>query len=279
MTFMTAGFKRPGGLLAGALCVLALAVWGCGGGKQKTPVVRPAKPPRQTTEEKRQQDQIYHYEQAIGRMKEGLFVESEKEFRESLNLLSTHVESLYGLGLALMQQERYAEAVPSFEQAMRLFPAHWDSLLMKGVCQDKMGEPEKAVETYKTGLASRVPRIVGMSNYYLGLIQLRDGEHEKAYYSFSRAMADAPDYVPAYAKAAEALEMAGRHAEALDLYLKAVEKEPKSPEYHYKAALMNFRLNRVDEARRLFEKTLALAPNSEWGQKAFDLLKLIPKAQ
>lgn len=249
---------------------LVLALCACGGAKQS---------PRSAADSSSSRisdSHVHFYQTGSLRLQEGKPREAAEMFREAIRRSPTHADSHYGLGVSLFQMGKAREAVAAFEETLRLNPAYADALISLGAAYDSMGETSKAVETFRRALDVPSPSVSGLANYHLGLIQLREGNYERAYFSFQKTLVTYPDFALAHAKAAETLEKQEKWEQALSHRMSALKAEPDSPEYTYAAGLTLFHLNRGKEARQYFEKTLALAPNSSYGDKALDYLKILP---
>ncbi|UCF81760.1 MAG: tetratricopeptide repeat protein [Acidobacteriota bacterium] len=254
-----------------AACALALVLGcalGCGGGTRAQKPPRPSEPPEAEA-------YVNLYRLAVLRFQEGKLDEASYNYRQALEQFPAHAESHYGLGLCHLSQGEYKEALESFELALHHRPDYDEVYISMGIVHSELGEREKAEEVLHKALDSPSMQITGLANYHLGLLQLEADEYERAYYSFRKALSDYPDAVLVHAKMAEALERMGRNEEALEYYLEALEGEPGSAEYTYKVALVHFRLNHRAEALEYFRKTLIMAPNSEYGERAFEFLKML----
>lgn len=208
---------------------------------------------------------------------QGKLDDAMKYYKEAIAFQKNYELPYMGLGLIYLEREDYPGALESFEKALKYKPNYFEAHSNIGLVYVKMKEFDKAKEAFRLTVQSSNPAVRSRGNYNLGLLYMEMKNYERAYFSFKKVVKDTPDYIPAYAKTATSLEKQGKNEEALPYYLKAFKLSPDNAEYTHALALLYFRLNRLDSARSYLKKTMAIAPNSEYGDKAFELLKMIPE--
>lgn len=122
---------------------------------------------------------------AISVMRDGRFEESERCFRNSLQLDPNSAQTYYYYGLLLSRQRRLTEAVDQFETALRLKTTE-DTLLQLGVNLTMMGALERAIETYHQLLAmTATPSPTIISSYLFLFNYIVDQNSEDIYKAHS----------------------------------------------------------------------------------------------
>ncbi|GAB5404082.1 MAG: tetratricopeptide repeat protein [Aureliella sp.] len=114
---------------------------------------------------------------------------------EAANL---HRFSQYGIAWALMQQERYDDALIELDRipASRLPDSiSLESQLARGLCQRKTGQPEKAIDSLRQFLSQNPSgNSLGNGLYELGLAYTATGNAKEATKAFERIRDEVPNY-------------------------------------------------------------------------------------
>jgi tetratricopeptide (TPR) repeat protein len=124
---------------------------------------------------------------------DGIFSEFKKGVEAQIDGEDT--ESHYNLGIAYKEMGLLDDAVAEFDRAMRDPARRVDCLTLKGICQAEGGAPEKAAETFRTGLASpALAEIERISLHYeLGLLYEAWQRYHEALEHFQR-VADSDNF-------------------------------------------------------------------------------------
>ncbi len=134
-----------------------------------------------------------------------------------------------GLGLALLEAGRVAEARRAFEEALELNPENWMALFQLGLLEAERN-PERAVR-----LLDRAARLAPRSSKAGPLVAegdllLKMGDPEGARAAYRRAIADVPFLFDAHLGLARALEALGEPERALEEYREAARFDPTDRE-------------------------------------------------
>lgn len=97
--------------------------------------------------------------------------------------------------------------------------------------------------------------------YYLGICYNRKGKYQEALPALTEVAAQVPNFPPIYFELGVCCEHLGNKDKALENYAKNFELDPSNVESAYNAGLILFGFSRIDEAKALFEKAIALRPN------------------
>jgi tetratricopeptide (TPR) repeat protein len=127
-----------------------------------------------------------------------------------------------------------------------------------GRLAEAQDQPERAREYYsRTGGRFRAEAILRIA-----VLTARDGNVAEARERLAQLRADRPDMaVAAWAVEGELLRAAGRAEEAVDVYTRALESEPKSVDLLYGRAMAYIDLERIDLAEADLRAMLAEDPN------------------
>ncbi|MFT7462430.1 MAG: spermidine synthase [Pseudohongiellaceae bacterium] len=172
--------------------------------------------------------------------------------------LSDTTDTLVGLGAALVETGRVAEALLRFEQATALLPDHVDAQLNRAVCLSSLGDDDGAIAAYRTVISIAADR--ADAHYNLGTLLSRQGQREAAIVSLKQALALQPQMPGAHVNLGNALSSLGRPEEALEHFAQAADQAPDLFEARFNGAVLAARLGRTSQAEQWLREGLALAP-------------------
>jgi predicted O-linked N-acetylglucosamine transferase (SPINDLY family) len=160
------------------------------------------------------------------------------------------------LGIALVAQQRHAEALSPLRKAVRRAPndaQFWDNL---GLCQRALRQFADAEKSLRQALRLRPDSIE--SRNALGSVLRSLGRLEDAEKAFREVIAQAPHHAAATVNLANTLHDLGRLADAEAGYRRAIEIDPRSAWPHANLAIVLNELGRHGEAVALAERALEL---------------------
>jgi tetratricopeptide (TPR) repeat protein len=105
-------------------------------------------------------------------------VSAEKSLRRYLELSAESVQGCFQLGLALMAQKRFAEAVECFVQATKLKPDFGPAYYNQGFCLARAGRLREAIAPFTESLRHNPERLE--TYLLLGDLHLQTGKKEAA---------------------------------------------------------------------------------------------------
>lgn len=159
---------------------------------------------------------------------------------------------------ALIELERFAEALASADRAIALKPAFKNAHNNRGNALRGLGRLEEAAESYARAIACK-PDYAEAHNNRGGA--LRDlGHHKAALGCFDQAIAHDPAFVSAYHNRARLLEKLGHYAAALADWDAAIGLAPKVAELHNGRGGALWELKRYAEALESHAVAVALNP-------------------
>ena len=194
--------------------------------------------------------------EALALMDASNFRDAELRLREALKLAPGQIAVLTNLSIALVQQNKRAEALGFAEQALALNPNSIESLLVLADCHMHGERFTQALDTHDRILALE-PNAAEIHNNR-GLVLERLGRHTDALESYARALALNPAFANAHTNRGNALHHLRRHDEAFTAYERALALTPDIVEAWLGRANVLFDLDRPDDALTAYERTLAL---------------------
>jgi tetratricopeptide (TPR) repeat protein len=161
---------------------------------------------------------------------------------------------LYWLGRLDYNQRRYEEAVEKLGKAAELDPRSarvWDSL---GLAYDMQGRMEQALGAFQkaASLNREQAQPSPWPPHDLGYLLLRMERSQEAEAALRESLGYNPKLAQAHCHLGRVLEKEGRETEAIDEYLRAVSRDPASPDACYSLAMLYRKLHRDAEANTMF---------------------------
>jgi tetratricopeptide (TPR) repeat protein len=128
-----------------------------------------------------------------------------------------------------MDSGSYEEAINQSEQILKVFPENDGALLINGVSQVRMGQPEAAIEPleafvaiHEEGEMAKVDTLLEASLYFLGESYLAIGETDQAINSLNKAIAINKTDADALYLLGLAYNAGGQHQMAVDQFHSAI---------------------------------------------------------
>ena len=189
----------------------------------------------------------------------GRYAEAVEKLRQSASMALNSFRAYHFLGLALIGNRQYEEALAALEIALDLDPYHLNSLVAFGDAHLKMGEADEATAAYYRALKIRpeFPNALdGIARGYEA--QSRDDKAEEFY---QRAIASNRGFAPAYTHLGDLYLRVGRYQDAVRLLSEAVVIRPDYAPGLNRLAHGFTRLRMYNDAVATIEKAIELAPD------------------
>lgn len=230
--------------------------------------------------------------QGVAAYKRGEYPEAVEKLQASAGAALNSFRAHYYLGLALIGDRRYDEALGALEVALDLDPAHLQSHVATGDAYLKKGDlgeaeasyyrslklrpafPEgldglgrifeaksndaKAIEQYQAAIASN--RGFAPAYTHLGDLYLRQLRFEEAVMLLEEAVSIRPDYAPGLNRLALAYGKLGLDNQAVATIQRAIELEPKSASHPATLGELQLVKGFIASAEQSFRDALALDP-------------------
>jgi Tfp pilus assembly protein PilF len=112
---------------------------------------------------------------------------AESEFLKAVEIDSTYVNSLYGLALVYVQQQRYDQAIVYAAKDLALDPKNHNAYVTLGIAYAGLGDLEQAERSFKQALSIAPGSKEAWNN--LGIVYSRQGSWNQAVEAYSRTVA------------------------------------------------------------------------------------------
>jgi MSHA biogenesis protein MshN len=198
-------------------------------------------------------------EQAVKSSDEPTTLTGKKQYRELTP--QQQAEDEYRKAIMLLQQGKAAEASDGLEAALRLDPRHVGARqALIGVLLDEK-RTEDAVRIARDGLGLDLHQ-AGLA-MILARLQLEKGDLHPAIETLQRTLPFAADHADYQAFLAALLQRDGKHKQAIEHYLQALQKAPQNGVWWMGLGISLQADQRLAEAREAFQRakaTSALSP-------------------
>ncbi len=161
--------------------------------------------------------------------------------------------------LALAQNGQAAEARNLIDGLIASEPSDAQSWFCRGAIEQRTGEREKAVASYRHAIALE-PRLPNAHNN-LGLLFEQEGRFEEAAHCYAAAVAHDPSFLPALCNSGSVAWKLGRWPDVINWYDRALALNNSMPQAHFARGFALRMLRRPKEAVAALERAIALKPD------------------
>jgi Flp pilus assembly protein TadD len=201
---------------------------------------------------------LSHYYLGIDLAERGKLDEAIEQFRETLQINSSHVDTHYNLGKLLARRGDFEEAIQHFRRALEINPADAGLHNGLGLVLASQGNLEEALQHFRRALEID-PRDVRAHNNIAITLATR-GDLEGAIQHFRRALEINPSDAGTYSNLANALLQRGDVDEAIQQLRHALELNPGDAGVHNNLAIILSRRGELEGAIEHFRRVLELNP-------------------
>ena len=238
-----------------------------------------------------------HRNLGIAFYKTGMLDEAMREFRRVSELRANDADSRFYIGLALMRQNNWSEAVETFAESVT-YPgarpaayhnlayalerlgrydeakAALDTAVKRGGAKDpriqtslgvvalragKIDEAETALQSARELFGTRTPTAPWY--HYTALTAALLGDLERAHALLLEGIAAHPHAAPLHNNLATVQERRGYHPEAMQAAERGVQEDTGIPQLHKNLGDFHYRAARYDDALEFYQRALKLNPN------------------
>lgn len=212
------------------------------------------------------------------------FRSAEASFREAVDAGEDPILAWRGLGIALMGQAKYEEALDAFDHAVsctddKMPQTVQDLLQYRITCQYRLKDYEGCIKTGEE--LTRLDAKLVMAYYYIGAARLNLGNSEDAEANFDYAVSLQPEDYKLYLDIYSVYEEAKLSGVGDEYLQTALGIAPKTTEDHYNVGRIYFYLEEYDEAasalivpvQEQYEPALSLMGQIYLARKDYDNAK------
>lgn len=187
--------------------------------------------------------------------------EAELQFRETLRLNPNHLEANANLGNLLLGLRKPAESQPYLLTALQLKPGYPQALLGLALSYKMQGQLVQAAEQFRQIIAVEPGNLEAVLNLGVALVGLSQTNEAVPY--FNQVTQTKPQLFEELLQTAKTLAAQGRMEAALDQVTAAACLKPDNVNAVELLAQFQAQTGRLGDAKRNFERVLALSPRAE----------------
>jgi len=180
------------------------------------------------------------------------------------------------LGLTMVDQGRFAEAISHFQRAVEIRPDYAEAYYNLGIALDRQGNPVEAMNQYQKALEIKPDYAEAHNN--LGILLTKQGRAAEAIEQYQRAIELDPNRVEFYNNMGNLLATRGHLVEATANYQKAVEINPDFAAAHCNLGNALALQSKYTEAIGHYQRALQLRPDDAMVRQSLDAV-LIRQSQ
>jgi tetratricopeptide (TPR) repeat protein len=191
---------------------------------------------------------------------QGQMDRAEVAFSKAIELDKNYSDAYAGLGLVRLQKSDMVGALANFKQAATLNTGNSTAHYGIGKAYLQQGQSDEAVKELNTALYQY--RNSAPVHFELGRAYEQQGNTVGAIREFQESIRIKPEIAAPYVHVADIRENRGDIEQAIAELRSGLELIPNNPELLLRVANDNLRLEKVDDAIKVYEKVLAAAPRS-----------------
>jgi len=205
------------------------------------------------------------YQQALKLQKQGQFDQAIQLYTQIIRQNQNYADAWYQMGVIMEHQEKFDQAVALYEKTLAINPNYAQAHNNLGIIQVARKNLEGAIACFNAAI--KINPNYAFAHNNLGLVWQMQRKFPQAMAKFQEVLQKNPEYAEAYLNLGILLENQSILEGAINAYRAAIRYKPD----YIKAlnrlgfTLLNLSIagqNHVDEAKALFEKVLAIQPNS-----------------
>ena len=205
-----------------------------------------------------------HYYLGLSLIGNRQYVEAIEILEIALDLDPSHLQSLVAIGNAFLKKGNLSEARAAYTRALQTRPAYPPALDGLGRSYEAQSDEERAIEHFEEAILSN--KGYAPAYTHLGDLYMRQGDLEEAVQLLEEAIEIRRDYAPGLNRLALAYGRLGLHNEGVATIQEAIELEPLNPVHLITLGRLQLNQGFVTGAERSFRKALELDPDMPEGR-------------
>lgn len=217
----------------------------------------------------------YHYLMGLTSLREGNPTEALKELLQAVEYDDTDPQIHAALYDAYIQKQAFDLAEKHIKRAIDLSegdPRYYNNL---GALYLSLERYDDAIASFKVAADNLLFERPDMAWTGIGVAYFQKQDYPAAQRAYEKAISLNPLYFMPVYRLGELFYTQDRPAEALQMFSKTVELEPRFPDGHYWQGLVYMKMKETAKAKQAFLDVIRLAPQSNAAKLASDYLKII----
>jgi len=192
--------------------------------------------------------------------KKSNFKVAENLYKKILKLNSNHFESIFYLGVLLIETNNLSRAKHFFQKAIQIQPNYAPAHNNLGIIFDTLKEARKAIDTYQKAIEIQPNYATAHNN--LGMVFQRLGEFEKAISAYQMAIKVQSNYVSAHHNLGVVFQKMRKHQKAISCFQKAIQIKFNHAVTHYNLGMVFIELGNFKKAINSYKLAVKYEPKN-----------------
>ncbi len=230
--------------------------------------------------EARKTDPTYQYNMGNFFLNEGNINEAIKYYKISLTLKPNYDLALCSLGLAYFMKGDLEQSINYYKSCIRVNPSLTEAHNFLGTAYQEMGFIDQAEREYRIAIGDAKFKSRHLSYYNLARLYITKDKLKEALVYVEEALKLYGNYTVAYNLRGNILERLNRLPEAIDSYLRALDRltpegRDSNVNINFNLGVAYFKNNEYSKAKVIFEKIYLKVSDLEMKDKIDRYLRII----
>lgn len=236
--------------------------------------------PQKKLQKEREKDPIYQYNMGLFFLNEGDIAEAIKYLKASLTLKSNYDLALCSLGLAYSMKGDLEQSINYYKACIRVNPSLTEAHNFLGTVYQEMGFIDQAEREYRMAIADGKFKSRQLPFYNLARLYITKDKIQEALVYVEEALKIYGNFTMAYNLRGNILERLDRLPDAIDSYLRALDRltpkgREKNVDINFNLAVAYFKNNEYSKAKEIFERIYLKVTDLEMKDKIDRYLRVI----
>ncbi len=236
--------------------------------------------PQKKIQEERKTDPVYQYNMGNFFLNEGNINEAIKYYKISLNLKPNYDLALCSLGLAYFMKRDLEQSIKYYKSCIKVNPSLTEAHNFLGTAYQEMGFIDQAEREYRIAIVDEKFKSRQLPYYNLARLYITKNKLQEALVYVEEALKIYSNFTMAYNLKGIILERLNRLPEAIDSYLRALDRlapegRDKDVNISFNLAVAYFKNNEYSKAKDIFERIYLKVIDLEMKDKIDRFLRII----
>ena len=181
-------------------------------------------------------------------------------YKKILKINPNHFESIFYLGVLLLESNNFDRAKQLFQKAIRIQPNYAPAHNNLGIIFNALEEAQKAISSYQ--IAIRIQTNYDPAHNNLGMVFGELGEFEKAISSYQMAIKIQSNYLAAHYNLGMVFKKMREHQKAINCFQKAIQIKSNHADTHNNLGMVFQELGEFEKAISSYQMAVKYEPEN-----------------
>ena len=181
-------------------------------------------------------------------------------YKKILKINPNHFESIFYLGVLLLESNNFDRAKQLFQKAIRIQPNYAPAHNNLGIIFNALEEAQKAISSYQKAI--RIQPNYAPAHNNLGMVFGELGEFEKAISSYQMAIKIQSNYLAAHYNLGMVFQKMREHQKAINCFQKAIQIKSNHADTHNNLGMVFQELGEFEKAISSYQMAIKYEPEN-----------------